>query len=866
MKIRSIVSIITDCLTNYSPAREDIYQYVESVLQKYTVYVPQTDDDTGSVRIDCSAVGVSTSAPLKNMTDQMTIQQRQFISDVCCGVASNRPVLKSCTDLLYAQNPQLLPSARNLYYVLFYYTIFELLRQPFAKLRAILVSQQASVILPFLRLVWGEATPSTTTNGSVSSSGRVTSNDDSNLDNNGQDEPSIKESLMQQAIKPVVQNACLSVHLRRILESHFDETYVRGPLTRAIVHNCYEDAINLIELLSQKSEAKSIRQKVRTPPVITQTSNTKLSMPITNVSLSKKALDIAPEDVQVEHRYIASKAPKAMLNKPMTEVLKKAEEERKRFLPQLTKADKRTAEWYDEDKRRHAEAKKKLDAKKQEEVAQQAAASIERKQAMARKKYLQAPPPKETKTTILRANAIVEKALDAEAQELAMYMAGLRDSSEFDMWRAAMLELDRQKHIAETELHKRNAKLAFEDAKHAREIALKLKAAKVNEENKEHLQQLLEYFERDDKRLQEAQQHVKEQRDMLQIKVEEAKKDLAKEKQKLAEERKQEHLQNVEYIADLKLAESIERIEIVKQIKAMLEIVGAEREKKLLEKYDASTTAGHGLLDEMSLTELRQRLLLMKEVNLQILESRRRAILEEKENEQAELQRKREQIARVKEAIRVDRAQIKSGTVSETPFLIYQKYIDAIQESTKDVIDSYEKELGKRIKMREEQNREQIKQGEVARAAANTLRQKLNARAKEKSTVKIFTENTLDNTYTKTTNMFYTKAAYPGPEQTKIANEIKQKRLENIQAIKHRQDGEKSEWRKKQQVDLEQQKRIIADEMSKAAKRKEDLHKTQKEWELMRDRNDALRDPYKASVKGAGHTGRDAGMYDGIFI
>lgn len=142
---------------------------------------------------------------------------------------------------------------------------------------------------------------------------------------------------------------------------------------------------------------------------------------------------------------------------------------------------------------------------------------------MARKRYVQVPPPRETKATILRANAIIEKALDVEAQELNMYMAGLRDSSEFDMWRAAMLELDKQKRLAEIELHKRDAKLAFEDAKHAREVALKLKTAKVSEENKEHFQQLLEYFERDDKRLQEAQRHAKEQHDMLQLKVDEAK-------------------------------------------------------------------------------------------------------------------------------------------------------------------------------------------------------------------------------------------------------------------------------------------------------------------------------------------------------
>ncbi|KWX11719.1 Chromosome segregation protein SMC [Giardia duodenalis assemblage B] len=864
MKIRSIVGIICDCLTNYSPAREDIYQYVEGVLQNYAVYVPRTDDETGSVRIDCSAVGISTTAQLKNMTDQMTIQQRQFISDVCCGVASNRPVLKSCTDLLYAQNPQLLPSARNLYYVLFYYTIFELLHQPFSKLRAILVSQQASVILPFLRLVWEEASPSKTTTGLVEVSDK-SSSDEGSLDSDRRSRIT-EESLMQQAIHPVVQTACLSIHLRRILESYFDETYVRGPLTRAIVHNCYQEAIDLIAMLSQKSEAKNIWQKTKTPHSITPPSGAKFNAPVTSVSLSKKVLDIDPDEVQAEYYYTAKKAPTAMLNKSMGEVLKKAEEERKQFLPQLTKADKRTAEWYDADERRRGEVKKKLEAKRQEEIAQEAAAAVERKQAMARKKYAQAPPPRETKATILRANAVVEKALDAEAQELGMYMAGLRDSSEFDMWRAAMLELDKQKRLAEIELHKRDAKLAFEDAKHAREVALKLKAAKVSEENKEHLQQLLEYFERDDKRLQEAQQHAKEQHDMLQVKVEEAKKDLAKEKQRLADERRQEHLQNVEYMADLKLAESIERIELVKQIKAMLEIVGAEREKKLLEKYDASTTAGHGLLDEMSLTELRQRLLLMKEVNLQILENRRAAILEAKENEEVELKRKQEQIARVKEAIRADREKMKSGADTRVDFSVYQKYIDAVQESTKGIIESYEKELEKRMKAREEQTHEQIKQGEVARAAANALRQKLNARAKEKSTVKIFTENTLSNTYTKTTDMFYTKAAYPGPEQAQITSEIKQKRLENMQLTKHRQEGENSERKKRQQADLEQQKRIIADEAAKAAKRKKDLHQAQKEWELMRDRNDALRDPYRASVKGAGHTGRDAGMYEGIFI
>ncbi|EFO62546.1 Hypothetical protein GLP15_1672 [Giardia lamblia P15] len=863
MKIRSIVDIICGCLTNYSPAREDIYQYVEGVLQNYTVYIPQTDDETGSVRIDCSAVGVSTSAPLKNMTDQMTIQQRQFISDVCCGVASNRPVLKSCTDLLYAQNPQLLPSARNLYYVLFYYTIFELLRQPFSKLRAILVSQQASVILPFLRLVWGDASPSKITKGSADIVGKSFGDENSSETDKYK---ATEESLMQQTIQSVVQDARLSVHLRRILESYFDETYVRGPLTHAIVHNCYQEATDLIAMLSQKSEAKSTWQKGRTPPPMAPVSNTQFSAPVPNVPLSKKVTDIAPEEVQAEYCYTAKKAPLAMLNKPMNEVLKKAEEERKQFLPQLTRADRRTAEWYDEDRRRHAEAKKKLDDKKQKEAAQEAAASIERKHAMARKKYVQAPPPRETKATILRANAIIEKALDAEAQELNMYMTGLRDSSEFDMWRAAMLELDKQKRFAEIELHKRDAKLAFEDARHAREVALKLRAAKVSEENKEHLQQLLEYFERDDKRLQEAQQHAKEQHDMLQLKVDEARKDLAREKQKLADERRQEHLQNVEYMADLKLAENIERIELVKQIKAMLEIVGAEREKKLLEKYDSSTTAGHGLLDEMSLTELRQRLLLMKEVNLQILEDRRKAILEAKENEQAELQRKREQVARVREAIRADREQMKLTTDTHVDFSVYQKYIDAVQESTREIIDSYERELGKRIKTREEQNREQIEQGEVARVAANALRQKLNARAKEKSTVKIFTENTLTNAYTKTTDMFYTKAAYPGPEKTQIASEIKQKRLENMQLTKHRQAEEQHECKRRQQADLEQQKRIAADEAAKAAKRKEDLHRTQKEWELMRDRNDALRDPYRASVKGAGHTGRDAGMYEGIFI
>lgn len=45
----------------------------------------------------------------------------------------------------------------------------------------------------------------------------------------------------------------------------------------------------------------------------------------------------------------------------------------------------------------------------------------------------------------------------------------------------------------------------------------------------------------------------------------------------------------------------------------MLEVQSAKRTEKMMSKHDPSQTAGTGLLAEMSLTELRERLVQMKE-------------------------------------------------------------------------------------------------------------------------------------------------------------------------------------------------------------------------------------------------------------
>ncbi|TNJ27415.1 hypothetical protein GMRT_11291 [Giardia muris] len=739
MKVREILDVIIRCLNEHDPKRQEIYQFMEEKLSGYTLHIPPTEED-GTAK-DPSVGGLSCVTLQKNTSELLTVPQRQFISDVCCGVVNHRNLLNSCTDLLYARNPQLIPSARTLYKVYFYYTIFELFNQPFAKLRAMLVSQQGPIILPFLRLVWGEATPETVERSQIE------------LPEAGRD--AVSSSQLERTIKDTLRRASFCEPLRHILETYFDEHYVRGPLTEAVVRNCYREAHDLIQALALKSEQLNLGtdkndsgKEKRTKSVPASgpgvTSSRTTALPTTLVEEGKSALlQKALDEPVISTDFKARELPSSVIAGTLKDKMDKAAKERNGYVQPPTKPTARAEEWYNknlvaQDAKRDATQRRRAEA----EASRKQQEDEEQQELRRRRRYVRGPEPRDTKATVLRANAVIERKLAEEAAELEGYATGLKDSSEFDIWRAAMLELDRQRREAEIELNKREARMAFESARHARDLALRVKQAQVLSEREEHLQQLLKYFEDDDRRLAEAQDNVKRQHDELVAAAAEADRELRLQKQRLADERRQEHLRNTEYIADVRLAEEVERTDLVKQIRALLTVASAEREKKLLERYNPATVAGHGLLDEMSLVELRQRLILMKEVNLQILNDRRQEYQAERERSERELQEKRERIARVREALCKDRELIgqKKGAAAFAG-TVYERQILALQEATQEILSGYETEFNRRMRAREEQAQAVLEQGDIARSAAAALRQKIAERTQRKSTSRLFNEN-----------------------------------------------------------------------------------------------------------------------------
>ena len=62
--------------------------------------------------------------------------------------------------------------------------------------------------------------------------------------------------------------------------------------------------------------------------------------------------------------------------------------------------------------------------------------------------------PKMNKNQILKENALMEKKIKAQANELKEYMDGLHDSSEFETWRTQMKAKDDAQKEAEVQIRK----------------------------------------------------------------------------------------------------------------------------------------------------------------------------------------------------------------------------------------------------------------------------------------------------------------------------------------------------------------------------------------------------------------------------
>ena len=203
---------------------------------------------------------------------------------------------------------------------------------------------------------------------------------------------------------------------------------------------------------------------------------------------------------------------------------------------------------------------------------------------------------------ILREDNLYRKKQQSEAQLLGAYEQELRDSSEFDAWQARMRTADEESRMKEVERRRVETLLADEEAKEAR-------LRKLNENRALAAALKVEHGENERKRaaaaaeLHEAQRaivtDVQSQRDNPKVAAEE----VARENRARAADLRQDMEARAAAAAEERRIEDERRQDLIKQIRA-LELVPRERVTIL----DPTYTPQLGLLEEMSLAELRERL------------------------------------------------------------------------------------------------------------------------------------------------------------------------------------------------------------------------------------------------------------------
>lgn len=245
--------------------------------------------------------------------------------------------------------------------------------------------------------------------------------------------------------------------------------------------------------------------------------------------------------------------------------------------------------------------------------------------------------------SVLREDNLYRKKQEAEASLLGAYERELRDSGEFDAWQKKMMHLDEEARLRHIEQRRMDTILADEEAKEARlrkenenrEFALQVKAeAKRGEEAREEAEHARQSAVRS------LVVDVQAQRE----KPRQAKEDLAHKNNTTARELRQEIEQAEAIAAAERRKEQARRADLIKQIRA-LELVPRKREVAV----DPTYTPQLGLLEEMSLAELRERLSIVEEQREEDEMARRSKIVSDKQAREQDLAQRVQRLAGMRE-------------------------------------------------------------------------------------------------------------------------------------------------------------------------------------------------------------------------
>ncbi|XP_033632597.1 cilia- and flagella-associated protein 99-like [Asterias rubens] len=226
--------------------------------------------------------------------------------------------------------------------------------------------------------------------------------------------------------------------------------------------------------------------------------------------------------------------------------------------------------------------------------------------------------------TILREGALYQKREEEEMKKLELLEAGAKDASQFLEWQRGMKQKDMDEQLADIERRRLEGKISHEEAILARQSLIKDNRQKVQEMKEEAEKMMQEYVAR---RLKEEEVLKQMVEDVISghKNAKEAKNKIQDYKRKIVEEVSEESRELLRQAFEEAEAEMKRKMELIQQIRAM-EATPKSRNKLV----DWTATAGHSLLSEMSVAELKERLALMATEQQAKEENKRDEILESK--------------------------------------------------------------------------------------------------------------------------------------------------------------------------------------------------------------------------------------------
>ncbi|QDZ23303.1 hypothetical protein HOP50_10g58410 [Chloropicon primus] len=208
--------------------------------------------------------------------------------------------------------------------------------------------------------------------------------------------------------------------------------------------------------------------------------------------------------------------------------------------------------------------------------------------------------------TVLRENALHQKRIEEEKKKAESYEQELRDASEFEEWQAQMKRLDEENRRKEIERRRKEMGKIAKKAMDAQKLRIE-----TNREEAHGLKQLLRSLGEQHKQdIESIEVMNKESRARVindRGKVAMVRSKMKQERMSNAYSIKSEQALNLDKIAEYGKQELAQKKKLIEKVKVPSSV---PREVKT---FDPTKTAELGLLDEMPLTELHERLKLERE-------------------------------------------------------------------------------------------------------------------------------------------------------------------------------------------------------------------------------------------------------------